>query len=168
MSNLLADRQSWPELREPLQAMKYPDFAGYLPDDCLVKIDRASMAAPRGPLPAPPRQARAQGAAGALLPRPLFERPKRGFGVPIGAWRRGQLRDWAETLLDEHRTAKQGYLQPTAVRTLWQQHLSGRRDCPELLWHVLMFQAWHEHWQAARIEPGPAPHAAGVPSAPRC
>ena len=94
------------------------------------------------------------------LPRTLFERPKRGFGVPTGAWRRGQLRDWAETLLDEHRIAKQGYLQPTAVRTLWQQHLSGRRDCPELLWHVLMFQAWHEHWQAARIEPGPAPHAA--------
>jgi hypothetical protein len=74
------------------------------------------------------------------MPRTLFERPKRGFGVPIGAWRRGQLCDWAETLLDEHRIAKEGYLQPTAVRTLWQQHLSGPRDCPELLWHVLMFQ----------------------------
>jgi asparagine synthase (glutamine-hydrolysing) len=45
MSHLLADRQSWPELRGPLQAMKYLDFAGYLPDDCLVKVDRASMAA---------------------------------------------------------------------------------------------------------------------------
>jgi asparagine synthetase B (glutamine-hydrolysing) len=99
MSNLLADRQSWPELREPLQAMKYLDFAGYLPDDCLVKVDRASMAASlevRCPL----LDHRVVELAWSLpldyrdnkrvlktlleryLPRSLFERPKRGFGVP--------------------------------------------------------------------------------------
>jgi asparagine synthase (glutamine-hydrolysing) len=95
------------------------------------------------------------------LPRPLFERPKRGFGVPIGAWLRGPLRDWAAALLDPQRLAAEGYLEPAAVRALWQEHQSGRRDRPELLWHVLMFQAWHEHSRAARIEPGPALHAAG-------
>jgi hypothetical protein len=169
MSNLLADRQSWPELREPLQAMKYLDFAGYLPDDCLVKVDRASMAASlevRCPL----LDHRVVELAWSLpldyrdnkrvlktlleryLPRSLFERPKRGFGVPIGAWLRGPLRDWAETL---RRIVREGYLEPAAVRAIWQQHLSGRRDRPELLWHLSMFQAWHEYWQAPRIEPGP-------------
>jgi asparagine synthase (glutamine-hydrolysing) len=179
-SHLLADRQSWPDVREPLQAMMYLDFAGYLPDDCLVKVDRASMAASlevRCPfldhrvvelawsLPLPYR-ADDSGAKRVLksvleryVPRPLFERPKRGFGVPIGAWLRGPLRGWAETLLDERRIAREGYLQPGAVRALWQQHLSGRRDCHELLWHLLMFQAWREHWQGATASPtaGSAP-----------
>ena len=181
--HLLADRQGWPDVREPLQAMMYLDFAGYLPDDCLVKVDRASMAASlevRCPLldqrvvelawslPLPYRAG--DGGAKRVLkavleryvPRALFERPKRGFGVPIGAWLRGPLRDWAETLLDERKIAQDGYLQPAAVRALWQQHLSGRRDRPELLWHLLMFQAWHEHWQCP-----PARRAAGSAPGPR-
>ena len=168
--HLLAERQSWPDLREPLQAMMYLDFAGYLPDDCLVKVDRASMAASlevRCPLLdhrvvefawSLPLSYRVDdgGAKRVLksvleryLPRTLFERPKRGFGVPLGAWLRGPLRDWAETLLEQRRMAQEGYLQPAAVRGLWQQHLSGQRDCPELLWHLLMFQVWHEHWRSA-------------------
>jgi Asparagine synthase len=78
--------------------------------------------------------------------------------VPLSAWLRGPLRDWAETLLDERRLAREGYLEAAAVRGLWQQHESGRRDRPELLWHVLMFQAWHERWrQTARAEPAPTP-----------
>jgi asparagine synthase (glutamine-hydrolysing) len=182
--HLLADRQSWPDLRAPLQAMMYLDFAGYLPDDCLVKIDRASMAASlevRCPLLdhrvvelswSLPLDYRVDdgGAKRVLkavleryLPRALFERPKRGFGVPIGAWLRGPLRDWAETLLEAHRIAGEGYLEPAAVRAIWQQHLSGRRDRPELLWHVLMFQAWHERWHAStRAAPAPALQSAGV------
>ena len=183
--HLLADRQSWPDVREPLQAMMYLDFAGYLPDDCLVKVDRASMAASlevRCPLLdhrvvelawSLPLSYRVDdgGAKRVLksvleryLPRALFERPKRGFGVPIGAWLRGPLRDWAETLLDERRIAQEGYLQPAAVRALWQQHLSGRRDRPELLWHLLMFQAWHEHWRSARARraAGSAPGRAAL------
>jgi asparagine synthase (glutamine-hydrolysing) len=184
LSHLLADRQTWPDVRTPLQAMMYLDFAGYLPDDCLVKVDRASMAVSlevRCPLldhrvvefawslPLPYR-AGDGGAKRVLkavleryLPRSLFERPKRGFGVPIGAWLRGPLRDWAETLLDERRISREGYLQPAAVRAVWQQHMSGRRDRPELLWHLLMFQAWHEHWHARTpAAPEPALHAAGV------
>jgi asparagine synthase (glutamine-hydrolysing) len=182
--HLLADRQDWPQLGEPLQAMMYLDFAGYLPDDCLVKVDRASMAAGlevRCPLLdhravelawSLPLAYRTddRGAKRVLksvleryLPRALFERPKRGFGVPIGAWLRAPLRDWAEALLDERRLAREGYLEPAAIRGLWQQHQSGRRDRQELLWHVLMFQAWHECWrEAARAEPAPAPHAAGL------
>jgi len=165
VSHLLADREGWPDLREPLQAMMYLDFAGYLPDDCLVKVDRASMAASlevRCPLldhrvvelawALPLDHREGKRALKAVLeryvPRPLFERPKRGFGVPVGAWLRGPLRDWAETMLDARRLAAEGFLEPAAVRALWDEHRSGRRDRPELLWHLLMFQAWHEHWRA--------------------
>jgi asparagine synthase (glutamine-hydrolysing) len=159
--------------------MLYLDFAGYLPDDCLMKVDRASMAASlevRCPLLdrsvvelawSLPLAYRVDdtGAKRVLkavleryLPRALFERPKRGFGVPVGAWLRGPLRDWAETLLDERRLAAEGYLEPAAVRAIWQQHQSGRRDRPELLWHLLMFQAWHEHWrEVPRLETTPEP-----------
>jgi asparagine synthase (glutamine-hydrolysing) len=178
VSHLLAGRQGWPEIREPLQAMMYLDFAGYLPDDCLVKVDRASMAAgleARCPLldhsvvelawslPLDYRDGKRvlKAVLERYLPRPLFERPKRGFGVPVGAWLRGPLRDWAEALLDERRIAAEGYLEPAAARALWQQHQSGR-DRPELLWHLLMFQAWHEHWRTTRAEPAPALRAAGV------
>jgi asparagine synthase (glutamine-hydrolysing) len=161
----------------------YLDFAGYLPDDCLLKVDRASMAASlevRCPLldhrvvelawslPLSMR-ADAVGAKRVLkavleryVPRTLFERPKRGFGVPIGAWLRGPLRDWAEALLDERRIATEGYLEPAEVRTLWRQHQSGRRDRQELLWHLLMFQAWHEHWRALASAEPRARQAAGV------
>jgi asparagine synthase (glutamine-hydrolysing) len=182
--HLLANRQGWPQLRDPLQAMMFLDLAGYLPDDCLVKVDRASMAASlevRCPLldhravelawSLPLAYRVGDGGAKRVLksvlerylPRALFERPKRGFGVPIGAWLRGPLRDWAETLLDERRLAREGYLEPAATRALWQQHQSGRRDRQELLWHVLMFQAWREHWLAApRAQPAPALHPAGA------
>jgi asparagine synthase (glutamine-hydrolysing) len=185
-SHLLAERRSWPDVRAPLQAMMYLDFAGYLPDDCLVKVDRASMAASlevRCPLLdhrvvefawSLPLSYRADdgGAKRVLksmleryLPRALFERPKRGFGVPIGAWLRGPLREWAETLLDERRIAQEGYLQPAAVQGLWQQHLSGQRDHPELLWRLLMFQVWHEHWRSARASRTAGPASGGRRSA---
>jgi len=78
------------------------------------------------------------------VPRELIDRPKTGFGIPVGQWLRGPLRDWAEALLDEQRLQREGYLKPEPIRTLWQQHLSNRHDWTVRLWSVLMFQAWLE------------------------
>jgi asparagine synthase (glutamine-hydrolysing) len=78
------------------------------------------------------------------VPRHLIERPKQGFGVPIGAWLRGPLRAWAERLLDKERLQQEGYLHADMVWSRWQEHLGGRRNWEHSLWSVLMFQAWLE------------------------
>ena len=88
------------------------------------------------------------------VPEALFERPKTGFGVPIYRWLRGPLRDWAESLLDEQRLEHEGYLNPMPIRNVWQSLLTGQSEWAyggELLWTVLMFQAWLE--QVRRDEP---------------
>jgi asparagine synthase (glutamine-hydrolysing) len=76
------------------------------------------------------------------VPRDLIERPKAGFGIPVGEWLRGPLRDWAEDLLNQDRLQSEGYLNPMLVRETWQQHLSEDHDWPHHLWSILMFQAW--------------------------
>lgn len=76
------------------------------------------------------------------VPEELFERPKAGFGIPIGDWLRGPLRDWAESLLTEHSLNDDGLFNPAIVRKQWLEHLSGRRNNQHSLWGVLMFQAW--------------------------
>ena len=78
--------------------------------------------------------------------RELFERPKAGFGMPIGQWLRGPLRPWAEDLLHPVAMERQGYLRPEPIQHLWHQHLSGRFDHTTRLWTVLMWQAWMEKW----------------------
>ena len=80
------------------------------------------------------------------VPRELIERPKMGFGAPIGQWLQGPLRGWAENLLAEDRLRKKAYLIPEAVRCLWTEHLSGRCNHQYVLWNILMFQAWLEIW----------------------
>ena len=152
-----------PPLPDPVSRLMYRDMAGYLPGDILVKLDRASMAVSlegRCPLldhrvvefawhlPAAVKVRNGSGKwllrrlLRRYLPEHLFERPKHGFNVPIGAWLRGPLRDWAEELLSPSRLFRQGLLDPERVQAKWREHLSGKRDRACELWAILMFEAW--------------------------
>jgi asparagine synthase (glutamine-hydrolysing) len=82
------------------------------------------------------------------VPKELFKRPKMGFGVPIDAWLRGPLREWAETLLDESRLRREGFFQPEPVRRKWREHISGGHNWQYYLWNILMFQSWLESEKA--------------------
>ncbi len=159
--------QDWAEVDDPLQGLMHLDFVGYLPDDILVKLDRASMAASleaRCPLLdyrvaefawRLPRDLRVDGKGGKRIlrdllaryvPPALTERPKQGFSVPIAAWLRGPLKDWAQDLLAEDRLQRQGLFEPAEVRRLWDQHRSGWRNHTKLLWAVLVFQMWADEY----------------------
>ena len=145
--------------------MMYCDAVSYLPDDILCKVDRASMAvslevhcpfldhrvaelAARIPI-----EMKIRGGTGKQIlrqmlyreaPRELFERPKAGFGIPVGEWIKGPLRDWAENLLDARRLRSEGWLDAARIEQRWREHLSGERDSTGALWSVLMFEAWLE------------------------
>lgn len=153
--------------------MMYFDTKTYLPDDILVKVDRASMGVSlesRIPLLdhriiefacSIPIGLKVKNGQGKWLlrqilykyvPKDLIERPKKGFAVPIGEWVRGPLKDWAAQLLDEKRLREEGYLNPELVSKVWKEHLEGIRDWKYQIWGILMFQQWLEDIRAKKIE----------------
>jgi asparagine synthase (glutamine-hydrolysing) len=152
-----------------VERMMYSDVITYLPGDILCKVDRATMAfglearvpfldndladlawsvpsevrIHRGVSKWPLRQVLKR-----YIPELAFERPKIGFGIPIGEWMRGPLKDWVEDTLSEDRLRADGFFQPKVVRREWEEHLSGKFNRQHSLWAVLMFQSWfHRTWR---------------------
>lgn len=160
-----------PVAQSDLELLGEYDIRTYMPDDILVKVDRAAMAAsletrapfldhevaefafslppvmkrylrdgriaPKWPL----RQLLYQS-----VPETLIERPKKGFGVPIGRWLRGNLKDWADSYLLDPRLGEDGLLDAKVIQGLWTDHKEGISDNGAFLWAVLMFCSWREKW----------------------
>jgi asparagine synthase (glutamine-hydrolysing) len=160
----VVDRTRWASLDDPTEHMMYLDAISYLPDDILVKVDRASMATSletRVPLLAPsvidfawslPIGDKIRDGQGKwplrqvlhrYVPAELVERPKMGFGVPVGEWLRGPLREWAQDLLAPAALRHEGLLDADVVGQRWREHLTGERDWQYPLWDALMLVAWH-------------------------
>jgi asparagine synthase (glutamine-hydrolysing) len=155
------------DLPDRVALLRYFDMMHYLPDDILTKVDRASMAVSleaRVPLLDHrvveyvwrlPRHQLGSGRDSKRIlrrilhrhvPAELVERPKMGFGIPLGEWIRGPLADWAADLLSIQALQASGFFDIAVIRNRFQEHLAGRRNWQSSLWTILMFQAWHRRW----------------------
>jgi len=166
-------QDQWCDLPDFERQAIYLDTITYLPNDILVKLDRATMAyglegripfldprvvefAWRLPLHMKVRPNEGKWILRQVLyryvPPELVERPKMGFGIPLGAWLRGPMREWAEELLEPRRLREEGFFNADAVRSKWSAHLAGQGAWQFHLWDILMFQLWWEHQNSARKE----------------
>jgi asparagine synthase (glutamine-hydrolysing) len=157
------DARQWAALPDVVDQMMYLDLLTYLPDDILVKVDRASMGVSlevRQPLldhrlvefawrlPRSMKVRRGRGkwilreALARHLPRSVVDRPKKGFEIPVGDWLRGPLREWAEALLADEAIRAEGYFDAKPIRRMWTEHTAGRANWDKPLWAILMFRAW--------------------------
>jgi asparagine synthase (glutamine-hydrolysing) len=160
------------DLIDPAARMMYLDSVSYLPNDVLTKLDRAAMAvsletrvplldhnlvefAWRIPISMRIRDGHGKWILRQVLykyvPKKLVDRTKMGFGIPLDAWLRGALRDWAESLLDARRLKDEGFFAPEPIREKWTEHVSGRRNWQYHLWDILMFQAWLEETKSDSV-----------------
>lgn len=159
-----------PAALNPVDRMMYRDMVSYLPDDILVKLDRASMAVGlemRAPLLdyrfvelawRAPRSLCFSEGQGKLalrkllarrLPEKLMNQPKRGFGIPLNAWLRGPLRAWANETLSPSRLRRDGVFRSELIEARWKEHQSGTRDWGPHLWTILMFNSWMDRWTSS-------------------
>lgn len=161
------------DLAGRVEQLSRHDLVDYLPQDILVKVDRAAMAAgleTRTPLldhrivefafSLPMRLKLRDGRGKWLLrelltkyvPSSLINRPKQGFSAPIGRWLRGPLREWASDLLAVDSLRTDAVFHPQIVQRYWQEHLLGQRDWSRRLWPILMYQQWRETLTSVKTE----------------
>lgn len=166
-----------PYLEEIAEQWMYRDLVGYLPDDILTKVDRATMGsglearvplldlavvefAWRLPLAMKIREGQGKWILRQVLydfvPRELMERPKMGFGVPLDAWLRRELRPWAEELLETYRLAESGLFEVGPIQQMWAEHLRGERNWAQPLWNLLVFEDWRHRAQTGQIREVPS------------
>ena len=150
--------------------MQYWDILTYLMDDIMTKVDRASMAVSleaRSPfldhrliefswrLPVNMKIRHGQGkwilrqVLNQYIPQALINRPKMGFGIPIGEWLKKDLKDWANDLLNPRRLHDDNIFNPNPITEHLNEHIMGKRDWKYKLWNILMFQQWYERWHHA-------------------